>query len=130
MKFDPLNVSESQECDAFCEWANLYPKIGQYLISIPNQALCYTNPGIRKKLTRQGVKKGIPDYFLAIPANKHSGLFIEMKVKKNVPTDNQMEWLNLLKKNGYSVFICYSWIEAAKVICQYLNLPREIILED
>ena len=61
MKIKELVASESMECDAFVDAVNLMPFIKDFLVSIPNQALCFTNPGIRKKLSRQGVKKGFPD---------------------------------------------------------------------
>jgi hypothetical protein len=127
MKFSPDDVSESDECNVLCEWAALHPHIGNYLISIPNQAICYTNPGVRKKMSRQGVKKGIPDYFLAIPKEGwFSGLFIEMKRKgekgKKLRIE-QEEWQIKLTDKGYKSVFCYGADEAIEIIEKYMGLP-------
>ena len=54
-----------------------------------------------------------------------------MKVGKNKLTDNQFEWRGKLEKRGYQYNICYSWIKAAFVICDYLDLnPDEMGLEN
>lgn len=122
MKFTPEIASESQECDTFCEWMNLN-WFGEFLISIPNQALCYTNPGVRKKLSRQGVKKGIPDYFLSIPCGKYSGLFLEMKksdLKGKPNRPEQIEWINKLNKMGYKALFVYGVDEAIKAVTSYI----------
>ena len=126
MKFDPKELSESQECDLLCEWANLLPGIGEFLISIPNQAICYTNPGIRKKMVRQNVKKGIPDYFLAIRKKEYGGAWLEMKTKSEKGKKlrkEQLAWREKLLKNGYQHAFCYGFEEAKEMITHYLSLP-------
>lgn len=128
MKIKALVVSESDECDKFCEFVNLYPKLAQYLISIPNQALCYTNPGIRKKLSRQGVKKGIPDYFFAFPRNGYCGLFIEMKrsdLRGDKLRPEQQEWMDRLNSVGFKSIVCWGADEAIAALMDYEKKEKE-----
>jgi hypothetical protein len=58
-----------------------------------------------------------------LPAGRggFNGLFIEMKVGKNEPTDNQEEWLIGLKEQGYHTAVCYNWIQARDLIKNYLE---------
>ena len=83
-----------------------------------------------KKMKAEGVKAGVLDIFL--PSTKQlyspsgivftSGLYIEMKYGKNKMTDNQKEFTDFVTVQGYSVKVCYTWIEAAKEIFGYLGL--------
>lgn len=127
MKFDPHALSESQECDILCAWANRLPGVGEFLISIPNQAICYTNPGVRKKMSRQNVKKGIPDYFLAVVKKGwFGGLWIEMKKKslKGKPLREEQEyWREKLLEAGYAHHVAFGSDEAMEYIQKYLSLP-------
>lgn len=144
---------EHQEQVALFNWAkfceNKCPLL-RMMFSIPNGGKRHIT--VARKLKAEGVKAGVPDIFLPVPVEgfvketseesekfysgilkpvKIPGLFIEMKVGKNKLTENQVGWFNELKKHGYQYNICYSWIEAAKVICEYLDLdPDEYGLED
>jgi len=125
MKFKQIEASESQECDAFCDIMRLYPKLWEALISIPNQSLCYTNPGVRKKLSQQGVKKGIPDYFLATPCQGFAGLWLEMKKKSEKGKDlrpEQEEWKYKLNSWGYKSVVVYGAEEAFRAVAEYIML--------
>ncbi len=90
------------------------------LFHIPNGGLRSKTEA--KRLKGAGVKAGVPDVFLPISADAYHGLFIEMKVGKNKPTVEQKLWLSELEKEGYKTAVCYSWIDAAKVISEYLKL--------
>jgi hypothetical protein len=96
------------------------------------------NGGKRAKLTayklkEEGAKAGVPDILVPIRGWEYGnmgyvellGLWIEMKVKPNKPTESQNWWLKELEKNGYRTVVCYSWIEAWNEIVKYLGLPRE-----
>ena len=73
-------------------------------------------------LKQQGVKAGVPDLCLPVPARSFHGLYIEMKFGKNKPTEKQTEWLEALNAQGYAVSVCYGWEQAQKVLCWYLNI--------
>ena len=91
-----------------------------------------------KKMKAEGVKAGVLDVF--VPATKWKiigvgfkkylpGLYIEMKFGKNTMTDNQHEFADFVTEQGYLVKVCYTWIDAAKEIFDYLDLelPEGII---
>lgn len=106
--------------------------------------LIYATPNARKCTPRQGKwlndegrKKGVPDLCLPYPKIKEyrlgvdgiitkeivkCGLYIEMKYGKNKTSPEQKEWLKDLKEAHYNTAICYSGVEAIKIICTYLGI--------
>lgn len=77
-------------------------------------------------LKRQGVKAGVPDLMIPVAKQGYHGLFIEMKVGYNKPTDKQVGWINLLIKNGYLVKVCYGSDEAINLITNYMFLQEAV----
>lgn len=77
------------------------------------------------KLKAEGVRRGVPDVFIPIPANNKHGLWLEMKRTKggSVSTD-QRWWLLYLNANGYEVVVAKGWVQAAGYIVDYLGLPE------
>ena len=113
---------EAQEQENLITWCNLqsrkYPELN-LIFHIPNG-------GSRNKveafnLKKQGVKAGVPDLFFPVAKKGYYGLFIEMKVKNNKPTENQKKWLNALAEQGFLTTVCYSFEEARKTILNYLE---------
>ena len=83
------------------------------------------NGGLRNKKTaitlkKEGVKSGVWDIFVPIPANGFSGMYIEMKFGKNKLTENQIEFRKNLEQ-FYKFEVCYDWIEARNIIDNYLK---------
>ena len=107
----------------FC-WAALpeiklkYPEL-ELLFHIPNGGT--RNKAEAGALKAQGVKSGVPDLFLPVPKGCYAGLWIELKVGKNKPSDNQDRWIANLTKQGYAVSVAYSWIEATEHLIYYLE---------
>lgn len=101
------------------------------MFAIPNAGKRSLRAGANMRL--EGLRKGVPDIFLAYPSkgsqwpNKtaYNGLFIEMKSKKGILRKEQTFWLGQLTMAGYKAVVCRSWHEAAKVICEYLNIECE-----
>lgn len=115
-------ATEFQECKAFVQWADLYHNIGQYLFHIPNEG--ERNEWERKKQHDQGLRRGIPDYMLAIPSNGYHGLFIEMKrsgTQNQVKRDSQVEWIEKLNRSGYKAVFCHGATEAILAVTEYLK---------
>lgn len=117
--------SEAVEQTQLFLWASwqsgLYPELNM-LYHIPNG-------GSRNKieaanLKKQGVKSGVPDLCLPVARKEYHGLYIEMKVGKNKPSDNQKRWISDLNEQGYRAEVCYGWEEAAKVISDYLGIGK------
>jgi len=119
---------EHQEQVSLFNWSKYHEEkfpVLKMLFAIPNGG--HRHISVAKKMKAEGVKAGVPDIFLATPNQDSSGLFIEMKIKPNRPTDNQQRWLTALEREGYKTAVCYSDQAAREVIVEYLGLPVEIV---
>lgn len=98
--------------------------VADYLIAIPNGG----NRNVKEaaRLKAQGVKAGVSDLFLALPANGFSGLWIELKAprtatsKAGKPSQAQLDWLDRMAQVGYAAQLCYGWEAAKQTIQEYL----------
>lgn len=113
-------------------WAQLnldkYPLL-KFLHHIPNGG--YRDKITAGKLKAAGVKEGVPD--ICLPVRIYvpnrvvaSGLYIELKVKKNKPSDAQKEWGQFLISQGYYFYVAYGWEDAKNCILNYLEGKREV----
>lgn len=85
------------------------------IFAIPNGGL--RSKSAAAKLKVEGVSAGVPDLF--IPAFK---LWIEMKrIKGGRLSPDQKDWLEYLKNNGYTCFVCNGADEAKFKIEQFLQ---------
>lgn len=82
------------------------------------------------RMKAEGVKSGVLDCFWPLQRADYNGIYIEMKkstlkVDKN-PTagcsEEQKDFGQFVIDNGYYAIVCYSWLEAAKVLEWYYNL--------
>lgn len=94
----------------------------EYLHHIPNGGSRNKKEAVNLK--RQGVRAGVPDLDLPVARKGYHGLRIEMKYGKNKPTEEQVKWLVFLSAQGYATAVCYSWQEAARTICRYLDIEE------
>lgn len=128
--------TEHQEQTELFKWAEdeseRLPAL-KMLFAIPNGAGVnhqHSRNGTRfslegAKLKREGMKQGVPDVFLARPANGFHGLFIEMKrAKKSLSktSPQQLAWHSALNAMGYQVVVCYGAEEVKAVILNYLGV--------
>ena len=111
--------TESEEQMAFFEWVKLHPNLEPFIIHIANERKCSFARG--KMLKKMGVRAGVADIFVMIPAGKYHGLWIEMKVLPNKPTESQLTFLEHAKSKGYKTSICYSCDEAIYTLKKYLK---------
>ena len=113
---------ESGAQEALFDWLALqkgrYPEM-QLAFHIPNGGK--RNAAEAAHLKRQGVKAGVPDICLPVAKSGYHGLYIELKVGKNKPTEMQKRWIGELNAQGYRAVVCYGWEEAAKEIHAYLT---------
>lgn len=76
-------------------------------------------------LKAMGTRRGVFDVFLDVPrgyaggAPAH-GLRLELKVGDGDLSPEQKAWRNRWLRYGYAVHVCYSWVEAAHRIADYL----------
>lgn len=93
----------------------------------PAYALAYHIPNERKAsvqrritMAKAGVKKGIPDICVPVPNDKYHSLYIEMKVKPNKPSPEQIALLKHLNSVGNYAILCWSAAEAMEALDKYL----------
>lgn len=80
------------------------------------------------QLKSEGVKPGVPDIFLPVCRGNHAGLFIEMKKPKGEGSrvdPDQKEWHDALRAQYYRVEVCWGWMEARDVLCNYLGIDYD-----
>ena len=73
-----------------------------------------------KRLKAKGVKSGVPDCMIFNSNSVYNGLAIELKIRPNKTSDNQKEWLESLKKQGWLTCVCYCIDDVVKVVKDYL----------
>lgn len=127
--------TEHDEQVALIRWADLTPwrggHVGDYLAAIPNGAALTqrrSSSGGRfslqaAKLKAEGLRPGVPDLMLMIPAKGYHGLFIELKrCRKGLSRvrPEQLIWQERLQEQGYRSEICYGAQEAIDLIKDYL----------
>lgn len=132
-----LSGSEDAEQIALFMWAqqNLdqYPEL-RLMFAIPN-GMHTPNKKAAGRMRAMGMKRGVPDIFLPISRGEFHGLFVELKKKRKVlkngnlsqakeTEDDQDEWIDDLKQQGYGAIACYGFEEAVKIIVEYLNYKR------
>ena len=125
-KTQKTKLSEAQEQTMIFQWAKLKPEL-KWLFSVPNGGSRNFLEAINLK--RQGLKKGISDMCLPLPKGKYHGLFIELKVGRNKPSPEQLEFISYVNSNDYFARVCYGHEEAISLIENYLNLkPKQELL--
>ena len=118
-----IKVTETQHQQALYHWWRLYARTQK----LPEKAFIHSpNEGKRSYkaaavLQSEGMQKGVPDIFIAVPnADKH-GLWIELKTQTGRPTQEQKAYIALLQEQGYEAAICRGWEAARDLIIKYLE---------
>lgn len=115
-KSDPHAESNLQM--SCIKWFDVaYPKYRQLLFAIPNG-------GKRGVITatfmkKEGVRRGVPDLFLAIPRLHWCGLFIEMKSQDGTLRKEQKEFISKVQAY-YKCAVCRSFDEFEREVNNYL----------
>lgn len=123
--FPQLVAGSEDEIQAtFFDW--VFKLEGRYPIlkrmhSIPNGGKRSGLIGYILKIT--GMRPGVLDTFLPFADSGHIGLWIEFKTPTGSVSKEQKEWIDYLRQAGYQVEVCRSWIQAANVVIDYLQLP-------
>lgn len=121
---------EDAECMALVAWASITPYRGRrvidYLVHIPNGG----KRGAREagRFKRMGTRAGFPDYLLHVAQGGSHGLFIELK-RPSMPgitpgriSGAQSDQLIVLASCGYQAHAAWGWLQAKKIIEDYLGL--------
>ena len=118
-----LHCSEHKHQAALCQWWGLQC----HRFGIPENLLfAVPNGGARNVVTgailkAEGVRRGIPDLFLAVPKDNYHGLFIEMKTERGHLSKDQKEMIDILQKKGYDCVVCHGYEKAVAAILRYLT---------
>ena len=97
-----------------------YPREAAMLFAIPNGG--DRNILVAAKLKKEGVRRGVPDMFLALPRGGWHGLFIEMKRRRGgTVSAEQKAYIAELRAAGYIAEVCRGCDDAFAVFAAYLN---------
>lgn len=114
--------SEHKEQRKVFKWASenehIYPELAA-LFAVPNAAKRSRITGAQMKA--EGLKPGVSDIHLPSPVGGYCGLWIEMKYGYNNPTQEQKEWIDLMRWIGHRVEVCYSAEQAIDTILDYIT---------
>lgn len=116
--------SEHAEQRAFFCWLNF----AAYTQLVPLAGLCFAIPngGKRDKVTAarlkaEGVKAGVPDIAFPVPCGSYIGLFMELKIDNNAPTELQAWWHGKLREQRHAVAVCWGWRKARECFLAYVT---------
>ena len=98
-----------------------FPELSEDLHHFANERKCSIQQG--RTLKRMGVKKGVADFFLAIPniEDDFHGLWIELKVGNGKLSKEQKQFLSRKNENGYLSLAAWGWESAKVIILTYLK---------
>ncbi|MEX3984148.1 VRR-NUC domain-containing protein [Paraburkholderia sp. EG287A] len=118
-------IEGDEQTELIAQFRERYPDEGPLLIHIPNG-------GSRKnsfegwRLKQQGVRAGVSDLFLPVARGGFFGLWIEFKAappNDAEPSESQLEWLDLMREQGYQAELCLGVDAALAVLDAYMVLP-------
>jgi len=95
------------------------------LFAIPNGG--HRHITVASKMKAEGVRRGVPDYMLAIPKNGKPGMFIELKSETGSLSTEQKEMRDLLVAQGYHWVCAKGSTAAINAIEEYLGPPPQKI---
>lgn len=120
-----LTASEHDEQAVVVQWwahaCSAYGLPHYALLAVPNAGK--RSYAAAAWLRAEGLQPGTPDLFLAVPHGGKGGLFIEMKIGRNKPSESQEKMIRYLEC-GYECKVCYSADEAIAAIKVYLETRR------
>lgn len=96
-----------------------FPELEEDFHHFANERRCSVQEG--RTLKRMGVKKGVPDFFLAVPQDEFHGCWIELKAGKGKLTPEQEQFLYRKTQRGYFCVSCTGADIAKEVIMCYLK---------
>lgn len=114
-----INKRRKPEEEEQIKLATWLTKEGILYYAIPNGG--YRHKLEAFNLKRTGVKAGVPDLCIPISSRGYHALYIELKAAKGIVSDYQQYWLRELNARGNLAKVCYGFLEAQKVIMNYLN---------
>lgn len=96
-----------------------FPELKDDLHHFANERRCSIQQG--RTLKRMGVKKGVADFFLALPLDGYAGFWLELKVGKGKLSPEQQDFLDRKTARGYLCAACWGFEAAKEFIMNYLH---------
>lgn len=96
-----------------------FPDLAEDFHHFANERKCSVMEG--RTLKRMGVKKGVADFFLALPHSGKFGLWIELKVGKGKLSKEQISFLERKRLRGYEAVAAWGFEAAKSFILDYLK---------
>lgn len=115
----------------YINWFNeKFPEYKDDLYHFANERKCSVQEG--RLLKRMGVKKGVFDFFLAVPRNKYvtcgndysftyHGFWIELKTLNGKKSKEQIEFGKRQESMGYHAVFAFGLDEAKQKTLEYLS---------
>lgn len=101
-------------------WFNYnFPELEEDFHHFANERICSMQQG--RTLKRMGVKKGVYDFFLALPLENYSGFWLELKVGKNTLSPEQKAFGLRKSQRGYVAVSAWGFEAAKQLILSYLK---------
>lgn len=138
---DPESYTKRGKAQAYLDAHNDAEPRLKWLHAIHNQGHGDAIRGAKAKA--EGVKAGVSDMLLPVPfvtnnANFDTdpglhdyhgwsfcaGLYLELKVGSNTPSEEQLEFMADMREAGYAAEWAKGWEEAVLKICEYLKIQR------
>ena len=117
-------MSEHDEQVALFNLLGLYERnypVLQWIFAIPNGG--DRHPAVARKMKAEGVKAGVWDILVPVPVDEKCGLWIEMKFGDGRLRESQKQFREDVGE-AFEWAVCYSSIEAAHVIGDYLGITE------
>ena len=123
-----FKASEHDEQAAVVQWwahaCSAYGLPPYSLLAIPNAnkllRMAKNSYALSAYMRAEGLQPGALDLFLAVPNKEKGGLWLEMKIKPNKPTESQNQMIRYLEC-GYECKVCYSADEAIAAIKEWMK---------
>jgi len=116
---EQMNHPEDNELIKYFDWVRWNENSDERfktIYHVENERRTSIQAGVRRK--RKGVRSGVFD--IIIPLDK--GMAIEMKIKPNKLSKNQIDWATLMGNYGYDIRVAYSADEAIEFTKQHLGI--------
>lgn len=115
----PLKPEQIEHINVINWFNHNYPELEGDMHHFANERKCTFSEG--RTLKRMGVKKGVADFFLAVPFGGYNGLWIELKTNKGKLSPEQVAFIDRKNSRGYLAIACWGFEAAKEIILTYLS---------
>ena len=118
MKLKPEQIEQIKLFD----WIKSIPKLRRFCFHIANERK--TSPQEGLILQRMGVRSGVSDIFIGVSRGTYHGFFLELKAGNNLPTKNQLDFMEDMSSQNYYCTWCKGYEKARETIEWYMELSQ------